>query len=134
MKDRRNRILAILEYLEREVMTSVTPVEGVMIADYRYDLKETISEEGLEWHDFRRDGTWGGHDKHYMFKADVTATEEGKPFAVTVATGDTDLWNTDNPQILMYLKTTQWLSSRRALRKVNPSIFHSMHTRITAKR
>lgn len=103
MKDRRNRILAILEYLEREVMTSVTPVEGVMIADYRYDLKETISEEGLEWHDFRRDGTWGGHDKHYMFKADVTATEEGKPFAVTVATGDTDLWNTDNPQILMYL-------------------------------
>ena len=30
MKDRRNRILAILEYLEREVMTSVTPVEGAV--------------------------------------------------------------------------------------------------------
>ena len=131
MKDRRNRIRAILEYIEKEMMISNHAVSGIKIADYGYDLQETVSDEGLDWKDFGRDSTWGGHDRHFRFMADVKPMEAEKPFAVMLSTGDTDLWNTDNPQILMYLdgklRATMDMNHRMAVLTEEAALSDTFH-------
>ena len=49
--------------------------------------------------------TWGGPDYHGIFAFSVTITEEmkGRIIGFSLDTGADDIWNTDNPQIMVYV-------------------------------
>ena len=100
MKNRHDRILAIINYLEESWMRDEKEATGLETAPSGYALSETFPSGG-KWTPFSHDMLWGGSDEHQLFRCRVAGTE-GKPLAVILRTGDTDIWNTDNPQILMY--------------------------------
>lgn len=104
----RNRIKTAVNTLGKLRYARRMPVEGVRVCDGSYDFHERISVEAFETMDARpygRDETWGGRDRHYWFLAHINPDREweGKERRVILSTGDTDLWNTDNPQIMVYV-------------------------------
>ena len=103
----RNRIKMAVDTLGALRYSCRVPVEDVRVGDGTYGFHERISMEQLESMELRpygRDETWGGRDRHYWFLAHIAADEraKGKERRVILSTGDTDLWNTDNPQIMVY--------------------------------
>lgn len=102
----RNRILPILEslggwrYQEKEILTEVEICEG----DYNFTerLNGRILQEG--WKPFGSYETWGGRDRHFWFRtrAQVKEKWKGKEVRITLNTGADDIWNTDNPQVMVY--------------------------------
>lgn len=102
----RNRILPILEslggwrYQEKEILTEVEICEG----DYNFTerLNGRILQEG--WKPFGSYETWGGRDRHFWFRtrAQVREKWKGKEVRITLNTGADDIWNTDNPQVMVY--------------------------------
>lgn len=104
----RNRIKTAVKTLGELRYSHRMPVEGVRVGDGTYDFCEHISMEKLksmELKPYGRDETWGGKDRHYWFIAQVAPDREcrGKERRIILSTGDTDLWNTDNPQIMVYV-------------------------------
>ncbi len=102
MTDRRNRILAILNYLEKNLYSSSTSVSGIEIATATYSIPEIFPTDEVSWRHFATDETWGGMDSHFLFRASVKG-EKDKPVAVLLQTDSRVRWSTDNPQILVYL-------------------------------
>ena len=49
--------------------------------------------------------TWGGPDYHGIFAFSVKITEQmkGRMIGFSLDTGADDIWNTDNPQIMVYV-------------------------------
>ena len=103
MNDRRGRVIAILDYLGSAAWRNETEAEEVMYAPCGYGIPAGFPETMDGWEPFGRDSTWGGRDQHFLFHSSVSP-EKGHPLAITLSTGATDIWNTDNPQILMYLR------------------------------
>ena len=70
-----------------------------------YHFEEEFHREGKDFRDFGRNETWGELDQHYFFLADVAIPEqmEGHTVRAVLNTGATDIWNTDNPQIMAYV-------------------------------
>lgn len=104
----KNRIKTAVKTLGELRYSHRMPVEGVRVGDGTYDFCEHISMEKLksmELKPYGRDETWGGKDRHYWFIAQVAPDRElrGKERRIILSTGDTDLWNTDNPQIMVYV-------------------------------
>lgn len=104
----RNRIKKAVDTLGELRYSRRMPVENVRIGSGSYEFCEQVSMEKLESMELRpygRDETWGGRDRHYWFLARIEANSEGKgrQRRVILSTGDTDLWNTDNPQIMVYV-------------------------------
>lgn len=104
----RNRIKTAVDALGKLRYSRRMPVEDVRVCGGSYDFHERISMEELEAMDARpygRDETWGGRDRHYWFLVRLSPDKEwkGKERRVILSTGDTDLWNTDNPQIMVYV-------------------------------
>lgn len=107
----RNRIKMAVDTLGELRYSQRKTIENIRISDGDYDFAEHIPEgkfEKMEWRPFGRDETWGGSDRHYWFAADALPGRDfpeirGKEVRVIVSTGDTDLWNTDNPQIMAYI-------------------------------
>ena len=102
MKDRRDRAAAMLSYIEGAMFRDSVKAEGMEVADWHYGIPETFPPKNVEWRPFGEFGTWGGSDLHFLFRCRVHG-RSGKPLAVSLRTGDDDMWNLDNPQILMYL-------------------------------
>jgi len=110
----RNRIKMAVDTLGNLRYSSRKAVEPIRIGAADYHFMEHIPDEVLgnvQWRPFGRDETWGGRDRHYWFAADVALDEEmapgeemaGKEVRIIVSTGDADIWNTDNPQIMAYV-------------------------------
>ncbi len=102
MKSRKDRAAAILDYLEKAMFRNSCIVDGMETAAWHYGMPVTFPPENIEWKPFGRYGTWGGSDLHFLFRCRVCG-REGRPLMVSLQTGDTNVWNLDNPQILMYL-------------------------------
>lgn len=70
--------------------------------DQRYVMNENINFPG--WNVFENGSLWGGHEKHDCFKAFFVIPSEmnGRKVVFHVSTGATDIWNTDNPQFIVY--------------------------------
>lgn len=101
----RNRIKAVLEAVEQMIYSDRQPVISVKIAKADYHFEEEFHREGKDFRDFGRNETWGELDQHYFFLADVAIPEqmEGHTVRAVLNTGATDIWNTDNPQIMAYV-------------------------------
>ncbi|MFR7399756.1 MAG: hypothetical protein ACLUTY_05385 [Waltera sp.] len=101
----RNRIKAVLEAVEQMIYSDRQPVTSVKIAKADYHFEEEFHREGKDFRDFGRNETWGELDQHYFFLADVAIPEqmEGHTVRAVLNTGATDIWNTDNPQIMAYV-------------------------------
>lgn len=104
----RNRIKMAVNTLGSLRYSHRKQIDHLQIAEGDYGFRETVLPEEmtkLAWKDYQRDETWGGKDKHYWLRAEIFPDMElaGRELRVIVSTGDTDLWNTDNPQILVYV-------------------------------
>ena len=104
----RNRIKMAVNTLGSLRYSHRKQIDHLQIAEGDYGFRETVLPEEmtkLAWKDYQRDETWGGKDKHYWLRAEIFPDRElaGRELRVIVSTGDTDLWNTDNPQILVYV-------------------------------
>ena len=102
MVDRKDRIRAFIRYLGSAIFEYSEPVENLKVKDAPYSLTETVALDGKGWKTFCRNDRWGEPDKHYWFETTITGMP-GKRMGVFLSTGDTDIWNTDNPQILLYV-------------------------------
>ncbi|MCR5823077.1 MAG: alpha-mannosidase [Lachnospiraceae bacterium] len=101
----KDRIKGILNILNSERRSGRCPVTGVRKRDIGYGERETcFSDEGV-WTEMGRSDTWGGTETHAAFKTKITIPNAfaGKRVTVTLNTGATDIWNTDNPQFLVYI-------------------------------
>lgn len=101
----RNRIKGILDAVGEQMLAAREPVEPVKICASDYAFSEKFDPADHVWRDFGRDETWGGKDLHYWFLAAVTVTAamDGRQIRVILNTGATDIWNTDNPQVMAYV-------------------------------
>lgn len=101
----RNRIQAVVELLEAQRFAHRTVVDGILVSDGDYEFQEWFDKEKLEWRPYGRDETWGGSDRHYWFLAKVRPEDgaAGREVRTVLNTGASDIWNTDNPQMLVYI-------------------------------
>ena len=83
--------------------------ETIRRADAAYDLPAVFEPEaeafaGLNWETALPGDTWGGADRHFWFDTQVKlpADWRGEKVLLCLSTGATDLWNTDNPQVIVY--------------------------------
>ena len=102
MVDRKNRILAFIRYLEAGIFEYREPIAPLRIKEAGYSLAETCAPGSDGWREFGINDRWGCPDRHYWIEADVAGLA-GRKMGVLLSTGDTDVWNTDNPQILLYI-------------------------------
>lgn len=105
MQQYRDRIQAILNEMTDWRYTNVQTLEPRWVCEADYRLSETFEKEGKEWKPFRKAETWGGADKHFWFYSEVTLSKEyeGEKVVLRISTGATDIWNTNNPQFLIYV-------------------------------
>lgn len=108
MDPTRNRLKTAITALGNLRYSGHIAIDRIRISEGDYCFAETFNPEGKEWRIFDPDETWGGSDRHYWFTASVTIPPvlAGKPVLAVLETGATDLWNTDNPQILVYIDGT----------------------------
>lgn len=101
----RNRLKTVITTLGNLRYSDIITVDQIRISEGDYCFAETFNPESRDWQTFGPDETWGGSDRHYWFTASVTVTEvlAGKRVLAILGTGATDIWNTDNPQILVYI-------------------------------
>lgn len=81
------------------------PLCEVKKKDIGYNEREQVLSDTADWSAFDRFETWGGREVHACFATTVTIPKEwdGQCVAVSLQTGATDIWNTDNPQFLVYV-------------------------------
>lgn len=102
----RHRIYSILESLNSWRYSQKQEITEVEIRDGNYEFAEFLEMERIKdgWRQFDPYATWGGRDRHYWFRAKVVIenTWARKEVRVTLNTGADDIWNTDNPQVMVY--------------------------------
>ncbi|SEG30408.1 alpha-mannosidase [Butyrivibrio sp. Su6] len=106
-----NKIKDTIEMLENSLWEDVRPVDelmtedGIRIKDVPYGSRETVLEDVSGWDKFEHGASWGEPDKHYCFHVAVEIPEiyRGKGVLFFLSTGAEDIWNTNNPQMLVYI-------------------------------
>lgn len=107
--DRINRLKPIMKVLQEARISRRIRLEDIWMKPGDYAYGETTDycfenrvEDGFV--PYGLDQVWGGHDAHYWFMTQWKITKDyiNAPIVVQLATGATDIWNTDNPQIMVY--------------------------------
>lgn len=100
-----DRIKGVLSALAQAARREKMPIEQVRKKDIGYGERSKVLSDTRDWKEFDRFETWGGREVHACFAAKIQIPEQwdGKCVAVTLQTGATDIWNTDNPQFLVYI-------------------------------
>lgn len=104
-----NRIKGYINTLRDNIYGPKVPSSKVYKKDIGYDSRDTILEDGIEaksdWKEFENGAHWGGKDVHACFRTVFTVPQNlaGKEIWMQLRTGVTDIWNTDNPQFLIYI-------------------------------
>ncbi len=100
-----------IEELKANIFSDVQTInklltsEGIKVKQVPYNSRNTVLEDSLKWESFGLGGTWGGSDTHYCFQLQITVPEiyRGKEVLFFLSTGAEDIWNTNNPQMLIYI-------------------------------
>lgn len=100
-----DRLSGILSALHGAGRTEKRPITDVLKKEIGYGERETILGSTEGWESFGRFDTWGGRETHVCFRTTISIPEEweGETVVVTLQTNVTDIWNTDNPQFLVYI-------------------------------
>ncbi|WP_026489659.1 alpha-mannosidase [Butyrivibrio sp. XBB1001] len=86
-------------------ITSVMNPAGIRHKKVGYGQRKELFGNYLEWDKFQNGDLWGEPDGHDLFRVKVTIPEEfsGREVFFFLSTGADDIWNTDNPQMLVYI-------------------------------
>lgn len=102
-----NRCKGFIKTLKGAIVSKEYPAGLVYKKEIGYDKRETMLESITEpgWELFENGSRFGGKDRHACFISNFTITEEmaGQNIWMQLRTGVTDIWNTDNPQFLVYI-------------------------------
>lgn len=104
-EDLKKRIETVLKLLKQERQMYLTPVKELKKKDAGYYEWNQASETSGGWEKFAGGSCLAGEDLHCCFQAEIIlpSTFTGKTAAVCVHTGAVDIWNTDNPQFLVFV-------------------------------
>jgi alpha-mannosidase len=106
-----NAVKNTLELLEKNLFQNVVSVKDVMTGDgikvksVPYGCRKELFEDTSKWDSFEIGSAWGEPDTHYLFQVEIDIPEsyKGKEVLFFLSTGAEDIWNTDNPQMLVYI-------------------------------
>jgi alpha-mannosidase len=101
----------VIEKLEKQVFSprlksdEVLSPMGIRYKKVPYGHRQDILGDCSDWDVFKAGSAWGEPDGHVLFKFSVKVPEtmRGKEVFLFVTTGADDIWNTDNPQMLVYV-------------------------------
>lgn len=101
----KNRISATLSWLQEQINENKTRINDIEYAAIGYQQINAVNDPAIQWKPYAKNQVWGGTDQHYAFRCNVVIPKNyrGKALYLQVGTGATDLWNTDNPQFLLFV-------------------------------
>ena len=78
---------------------------GLRCKKVPYGHRSELLGDYLLWDEFEPGSSWGNRDEHYLFRTKIEIPDffEGKEVFFFLSTGADDIWNTDNPQMLVYV-------------------------------
>ena len=90
---------------KRMDIKDVCDENGIRCKIVPYGHRAEILEATTDWDRFEAGSTWGKPDEHELFRVKLTVPEDffGQEVFFFMATGADDIWNTDNPQMLVYV-------------------------------
>ncbi len=111
MDDRLEKISSIIEALKKQIfsdcvdITDVMDENGIRRKKVSYGHRNELLGDTSDWEIFTAGSVWGEPDGHELFRVSVTVPEKytGKEVFFFLSTGAEDIWNTDNPQMLVYV-------------------------------
>ena len=100
-----------VEVLKHRMFGEKIPLDRCMdVSGLRYKIvpyghRNELMGDYLLWDEFEPGSSWGNRDGHYLFrtKIEIPDSFEGKEVFFFLSTGADDIWNTDNPQMLVYI-------------------------------
>lgn len=98
-------IKGTIEKIGDSIYQPLQKIDRVKCRRLDYNQRKYVLESTENWEEFDCSGTWGGRDYHICFAFTVRIPENaaGEEIVVRLATGATDIWNTDNPQFIAYV-------------------------------
>ena len=111
MDDRLEKINSIIEGLKSQMfgdranITEVMSPDGIRCKKVPYGHRAELLGDCSDWDSFEAGSVWGEPDGHEFFRVTVTVPDRfaGKEVFFFLSTGADDIWNTDNPQMLVYI-------------------------------
>ncbi|WP_029233175.1 alpha-mannosidase [Butyrivibrio sp. VCB2006] len=111
MDKRLERIGIVIEDLKNQMfgekvdITEVATADGIRCKKVPYGHRDELLSDCSKWDKFEAGGLWGEPDGHELFRVTVEVPERfrGKEVFFFMSTGADDIWNTDNPQMLVYI-------------------------------
>lgn len=78
---------------------------GIYYKKIPYGVRTQVVNDHEGFDHFDPDSLWGGSDQHYYFRFTFKVPEvyDGKTLLMFISTGADDIWNTDNPQMMIYV-------------------------------
>lgn len=102
-----NRCKGFLRTIEGQIISEEFPVDIILWKKIGYNQRDVILEDTSKpgWEPFTNGSRFGGKDIHACFRTVFSVKEEheGREIRFLLRTGMTDIWNTDNPQFLIYV-------------------------------
>ncbi|WP_099469914.1 alpha-mannosidase [Konateibacter massiliensis] len=99
------RLENLLDALKKEINPEEIAIHDIQMKKLGYDERTTFLQEKEGYESFEAGERFGEWDQHYCFKAKISLPQKfmGKRVVFCLKTGATDIWNTDNPQFILYL-------------------------------
>lgn len=92
-------------FVPKFTLDKINTFEGIKFKQIPYFSRKTILEDPSDWESFAYGSTWGLEDTHFCFRVKLEIPQElkGREVVFFLSTGADDIWNTDNPQMLIYI-------------------------------
>lgn len=99
------RIENLLGAIEKEINSDTIVIHDIQFKKLDYFERNTFIKNENNYKEFAADERFGELDQHFCFKTSIRFPEKfiGKRVVLQLKTGATDIWNTDNPQFILYL-------------------------------
>jgi alpha-mannosidase len=99
------RLENLLSTLKKEINSDEIVIHDIQMKKLAYNERATFLDENEGYQSFEAGERFGELDQHYCFKAKICLPKSyiGNRVVLQLKTGATDIWNTDNPQFILYL-------------------------------
>lgn len=105
MYDIARRLENLLNTLEKEINSNIIEVSDIQSKKLGYYERSSFINDERGYQSFASGERFGEEDQHYSFRTKIHMPENfvGSRVVLQLKTGSTDIWNTDNPQFILYL-------------------------------